>query len=120
MNNILNITGVLCASNNTAANTGGFAYLAGGLLEVASGASVNVGDNTPETSTVHLDVYAGVVKVKCGADSPPWANRGSYFVQGPLCACSAAFEANKSTTCDRCGSLGWDADTCACVVSVVA
>lgn len=97
----LRITGLLCASNNTAASNGAFAAIVGGLLEVTSGANVSVGDNTPANSTLFLKG-----ELKCGADSSPWASPQFYSVQGPLCACSAAFEANTSTTCDSCGNKG--------------
>lgn len=115
---IINITGILCASNNTAANNGGFALLDRGVLEVASGANVSVGDNTPTSSTLFVGGAGSVVK--CGADSTPWASAQVYSVQGPLCGCSAAFEAGNSTTCNACGNKGWDVDTCACAVSVIS
>lgn len=110
----LNISGAVCATNNTAGQTGSFADVRGSSLNVESGAVVNVGDNTPANSTLNVDAYG---EVRCGADSSPWASDKVYSVQGPLCACSAAFEAGTSTTCDSCGSRGWDADKCDCAVS---
>lgn len=109
----LNISGAVCATNNTAGKAGSFAVVrSGAVLNVDGSAVVNVGENRSGDESI---VLVDRSSVTCGLSSPSWAN-GAYFVQGPLCACSAAFEAGASNTCDICGSRGWDARKCDCAV----
>jgi hypothetical protein len=115
----LNISGTVCATNNTvtASGVGGsFAAVDGSSLNVETGAVVNVGENSPDAKPTLLLQRGASGSMTCGSGSSSWVD-GEYVIQGPLCACTAAFEAGTSTTCDSCGSRGWNPAKCACAVS---
>jgi len=113
----LNVTGPLCAVNNTApgsSTSGGFLYLSGASAiipeqEDASIASTSAGDITIDTGGV----------LKCGSNDTSWAVR-SYTIEGPMCKCNAAFQNSSGDNVCRSCALGFDYGKCACKVSGTA
>lgn len=116
---LVSIEGKVCATNNTAAVSGGFAQLAG-ELRMADSADFNVDDNTPDTifaTDAGSHSIGGQVFCGSSSSSTPWRSATSYTITGPACAdqCNAAFTDSVSTvtSCDTCTS-GWSSSSCGC------
>lgn len=118
----LEITGDLCARNNTATQgVGSFAYIEnGGALRVADNASVLVDNPSPDVYVQNVTHDLNLPgRIFCGSASTSSWQPGSFDITGNLCACSESFEsgnARQSKACDGCGGAGWDAELCACKV----
>lgn len=71
-------------------------------------------------STAGDDItLANSASLKRGGSDTSWVDSRSYTVDGPVCACNAAFQNPQGDTVCRTGSscaLGFDIDTCACKV----
>jgi len=119
-NATITFKGAICAQGNSAP-FGNFAYLGrtnlpGGvlILDGPSGSALTNG------GTGGGDIYMRPgTQLRCGSGSPSWTDATQYQLTGDMCACNAEFVAGNSTTCNRCGALGWVPARCACAVSVL-
>lgn len=108
----LNVTGPLCAINNTvSAGTGGFLF-----LNYASAVFPEQGDVSISSTAAGDITLSDGASLKCGGSDTSWVNNTSYTVEGPVCGCNAAFQDPQGDTVCRSCALGFDVDTCACKV----